>query len=414
MRREDRLSLLVHVDALRHDYVVDGSMPFLRDLGEDGIVSRVVPPFGFEPDGAYWTGTDPERYVGGAHFVYRGDMKPLPLTRWIPGFLDRSPIAVQWTCRKMLETVIRIYADSRRIRRHSTVARIPLSLLHFFAYCEHSFPHEKGFGRGNATLFDYLNDHNLSFFYHGFPEHGWRIEEVWEGVRSQFNRDARFAFLLIGDLDHVGHYFGPDSDERRVVAARVDRGLAQIYDFLASQYDAVDVLIFGDHGMVPITQYIDLGSVIRTWPLKLGEDFVYFLDSTFARFWFLSPQAEQVIRRSMGLVQEGRVVSDEELREYRIAFRGREFGDLIFWADTGSMIFPDFWHAKRRPVGMHGYRKEVVDNHGAMVYAGRMEGTNKIPSVEMPDLFQTVAWSLFGTALGGPGVRGTPVQTQGT
>ena len=106
------------------------------------------------------------------------------------------------------------------------------------------------------------------------------------------------------------------------------------------------------------------------------------------------------------------LVTDKDRISYSINFPNRKFGDLIYWVDEGWMIYPDFWHARRRPVGMHGYRREVAGNHGGVIFHsthGQVAGY--IESIEMVDIFQTGAYSLFGHSLYGGGVHGSPIQT---
>lgn len=103
-------------------------------------------------------------------------------------------------------------------------------------------------------------------------------------------------------------------------------------------------------------------------------------------------------------------VAENPIRD-GLNFPNRKFGDLIYWAEKGWMIHPDFWNARRRPVGMHGYRREVNENHGGVIFhctEGKLAGN--IESVEMADIFQTGAYSLFGHSLDEEGVYGSPIQ----
>lgn len=97
-----KLTLMVQVDVLRPDYITKADMPLLYPLGQEGVHTRVIPSFGFEPDGAYLTGTHPEQYQGGAHFVYRELGPPLPGTGWLPGWLDHLSPYLQYPLRRHL------------------------------------------------------------------------------------------------------------------------------------------------------------------------------------------------------------------------------------------------------------------------------------------------------------------------
>src|SRR2546425_611299 len=124
-----RVTLQIHVDALRHDYVTARDMPFLHGLGAQGVRATLVPPFGFEPDGAYLTGTYPETYCGGAHFVLAQTGGGIPFARWLPEWLDVLGPYGQYPIRKLVEWGIALRGRSRRVRLAPGTGQIPLGLL---------------------------------------------------------------------------------------------------------------------------------------------------------------------------------------------------------------------------------------------------------------------------------------------
>lgn len=392
-----KITALFHLDALRHDYVTEKEMPFLFSLAKKGVRATLIPPFGFEPDGAYLTGSNPEDYEGGTHFVYNEKNEGIPFTDRLPQWLDYLNMYIQYPLRKILQALISRAGSTERIRRQPFIGQIPFSFMKYFDFCERLMPYQPGFAKSIPTVYDYLRSKGHGFFYHGYPEFPSASDGARDRFKKDFRGDVRFAFFLISDLDIAGHEFGPDSHQRRQAAAKVDEVVGEIHRHLTSTYDVVDVIAFGDHGMVAVDKYLDFRSFVRQLPLTIGKDYVYFLDSTFARFWFFNARAESLTREKLEGLDGGTIVSGKDKAEYHINFKNRKFGDCIFWTDGGAMLFPNFWHVRKKKKGMHGYRREVIDNHGALVFHTTEKSMHfEAPMRDMSDVFQTVIYSIFG------------------
>lgn len=403
-----RPTVVIHVDALRHDYVTEADMPFLARLRAEGVGARLVPPFGFEPDGAYLTGTHPEDYEGGTHFVRADREGRLPFTAHLPGALDALNVYLQYPIRRTLGRVIARRGETARIRAHPYVGFIPFRLLRYFDVNDKHLLHEPDFCGDIPTVFDYLRRAGRSYFFHGAPGYGVRAEQVAARVLQEASAGYAFYFLMIGDLDVAGHRFGPEAEERRACARQVDGALERIWNRLNEIHGSVDLLVFGDHGMDAVTRTVDFRPLIRSLPLKPGRDYVYFLDSTLARFWPSTDRAARILAEALAAVPGGRLIDEAEREDYRIRFRTRRFGDLIFWVDGGTMIFPNFWHVRGAKKGMHGYRREVEANHAAAVFHSAAGPSGLSVVCSMQDVFQTIM-----AALGlepEPGTSGAPLQ----
>lgn len=406
-----KITVLVHIDSLRHDYVNKKDMPFLCLLGATGINSTIIPPFGFEPDGAYLTGTYPETYQGGAHFIFRENSPGIPFSKLIPSQFDRLDKYTQYPVRKFLQMLISVFGGSERIRVTPFIGQIPFSLLPYFDYCDYRMPNEHCFKRNVKTVFDYLRDAQMDFFYQGPFGFDCKAEKVKNLVKSQFSEDVPFMFLFIEDLDKVGHELGPDSDLCRKTANLVDKALSDIYQFLKKKYHEIEIIVFGDHGMVKVTEYLDFKTILNKLPLVIGDDYIYFLDSTFVRFWFFKENARDIMLSELKTIKGGRIVSESEKVKYRIRYKNRKFGDLIFWIDAGAMLFPNFWHVKNKKKGMHGYRDEAIDNHAKFIFhSSKNEIKCCLPKIEMVDVFQTTYYSLFGRTIKSKNICGEAVQ----
>jgi len=199
-----------------------------------------------------------------------------------------------------------------------------------------------------------------------------------------------FAFLHIGDLDPVGHKFGPNSAELRETLSRVDSSIQEIWDFLRGKFDEINLIIFGDHGMVEVEKTVDIQVELDKLNLKPEKDYIYFLDSTLARFWFKNEKAERKISSMLSEIPEGKIVSNEDVMKYRIDYGHKKFGELIFWVDGGVLIFPNFFQNRIPEKGMHGYPEESQDNRSAFALCSsedKYDGLESNEPMNMTEVF---------------------------
>lgn len=388
----DTTVLMVMVDALRHDYLDPCDAPFLHALATEGSYGTLVPSFGFEPDGAYFAGLAPEECDGGAQYWLNPAERTFYATG-VFGLLDRLPSAF-W--RRGVRQAARVLAQTLAPRRHSAVRRlastaeIPYTLLGRFSFSLKRFAYETDYAR-SGTIFDALRAANRRYFFHGFPEHSVRVEHVEARYLAEERGGNDLTFLFIGDLDRVGHHFGPDSPERRAMLKRIDDALARIFAKASKYYSTVHLLTFGDHGMAHVERYLDLRGAIERAGLDPVED-SYFLDSTLARFWVTDERRRRRLVNVLNDEGGGRVLSEEDRVSYRIRWPHRHFGDVIFAAEPRVLLHPSFYcWSGQPPEGMHGYLPECSDNHSAIVLHGpRVSGLGDLGRVDMRRVFPTI------------------------
>ena len=84
--------------------------------------------------------------------------------------------------------------------------------------------------------------------------------------------------------------------------------------------------------------------------------------------------------------------SERDIMDYRINYEHNKFGEVIFWADGGSMFFPNCYQDRHPVKAMHGYRSEVRDNHSSFIIydTDRRYGIDIEKPVPMVDIFPTI------------------------
>jgi len=322
--------LTILLDALRHDFITQEYCPFLSSVKEKAISGPLVPTFGFEPDAAYLAGLYPEECDGGMHYWFEP--------------------------RNSLSCLKRFWSN-----------RMPFGFQRYFDISSKRFPHEKDFISKKNTVFDVLRENKRPFFVNMYPVHPVGSTAVLQRVENELSKSFSFAFLHIADLDGTGHRYGPNSIEFKKVLQQLDARIAQIYKIMLERFEDIDLLILGDHGMAEVRQNIDIWSELKRLGLDIGRDYVFFLDSTMARFWFFNEKSKNRIEDFLTNFKQGHVVTEEEKLRHRINYSHNRFGDLIFLADPEMLIFPNFFQRKQPARGMHGYAPDFKDQQAAFL-----------------------------------------------
>jgi predicted AlkP superfamily pyrophosphatase or phosphodiesterase len=386
--------MMVMVDALRHDYITPEDAPFLYSLGQSGRMGSLAPSFGFEPDAAYLAGMTPEEADGGAQFWLReGDC----LFRAVGLFaaLDRLPLpAWKRFVRKGVRAVAQATARDPLPRRMAAPAFIPFDQLARFSLSLKHMADDPQAMEG-ASLFDHARSLGLKVYFHGFPAHAVKTDVVLERYEREATGVHDLEFLFMGDLDGIGHAYGPESAERRAMLRRVDEALAKIYARACERHDGVDLIVFGDHGMAQVRGQVDVTPAIREAGLDVRRD-SWFLDSTMARFWVADPVRRAKLVDALTRIRGGRVLGEGDRAKYHIRYPHNWFGDVIFAVDDHLVVHPCFYAESSPPQGMHGYLPGCRDNESAFVLGGRRIA--RLPPLESADMrrvFATVM-SLLG------------------
>ncbi|MHA1834603.1 MAG: alkaline phosphatase family protein, partial [Candidatus Baldrarchaeia archaeon] len=170
----------------------------------------------------------------------------------------------------------------------------------------------------------------------------------------------------IGLCDSLGHKYGPEPTRFRENIEKLETVITDAYHILSKEYDT-SLVVFSDHGMTQINKFLNLEEQMREF--KLGQDFLVFLDSTMARFWFFNETVQDRIIDLLENCKHGSILTGHELKRYGLDFKDNRYGELIFVTKPGTVIYPSFMG---RPLlsqqstdrGMHGYVPEEPSTYG--------------------------------------------------
>lgn len=376
-----KLVLLILVDGLRHDYINHVDSPFLHSLCENNIDAIVRETFAFELRPAFFAGLQPDECDIANMFCYDPDNS-----------IFRS-IDLEHGNREKITQQVRNEAKKRGfslIKEIGGCANIPIELLPYFDFSEKYHTADPGSIGEHKTLFDHLRKSGKKWLWIAYPDGPGTTEGVLKQFSSKATYDEDFIYLHFSELDWVGHEFGPHSREQKESIHIIDEAIRKIFININQSYDHVESIIFGDHGQVEIERNIDIQSILSKTNLVFGEDYLFFLDSTQARFWFFNDNAKIKVVKVLEEIKGGKILTQSELMDLHFHFNHNKFGDLIFVADEGIGIFPNFFQNESPCRGLHGYLPDVQGNWAKLIITGIGERRKIGKPFEMVSIFPTL------------------------
>jgi hypothetical protein len=376
--------LFLLVDAFRASYLP--RTKYLRRLAGQGALGSLREPFGFLPRAAYFAGLTPSEFGFSNIFSCNPAKSPFGMARWMgnPGSINEGAArqAITQEARQLLPKFAASYVST---------LQIPVPWLRFFDLTEKYGPWEKR--KGYRSIFDLLDEKKLPWF-----ECSWPLQmllpkyddaSIVENVIAQLRPEHALAYVHLTELDGLGHAHGPESMQMQRALMRSDALVQSLIEHCRKLDPECEVILFGDHGMLTVVQTFDLWAELNKLPLRFGEDYVFFLDSTMARFWFLRNEARAQVENLLRSVPVGKILEKEDQKRFAIEGCRPENGELIFLLQPGAVIHPNFFQREGAPpLGMHGYDPAVPDNEGILICHGpKTPGGTQLGEVDAVQLY---------------------------
>ncbi|MHB8633740.1 MAG: alkaline phosphatase family protein [Thermoplasmatota archaeon] len=363
-----RATVLIIMDAGRSDYVRADSMPFTHGLAQSSLLGSFESPPGFAQRTVLFSGRYPDTSGNFSQFVFDPEGSPFKWVRSLGplGNLVRprkAMVPLRWAIGRITKWKTGAF--------HTDPAWVPPRFLPYFAMCEDMKPMYEPGALGAPSIFDLCRAHGQKFRYLAHPVSG-DDEEVHEILVRELRAGADYDFYVaqFSVTDQKGHTDGPFSPEMQTGHLRdLDGKLASVHAALCAGYDDWDLLVCGDHGMAPVTERLDLPAALRALAAKPARDYVLFINSTLAVFWYLTELGRTEVEGALANLPGTHAVDAEERRRLRIPM-DRRWGDRMLAAEPGVMFWPDYFHVKdSRIVGMHGYLDKRDEKHGIAILA---------------------------------------------
>lgn len=316
--------------------------------------------FGFSSaaDPSILTGRYPDEHTHWSSFYYDPKNSPFKFCKYI-SFLPKQ-IFDRFRPRHYLSKIMKYV---KGYTGYFEIYSVPFSKLPYFDYLEkRDYFVPKGILKTD-TIFDWCVENNI-------PYHcsNWRKSEEHniQALKDEIlDKKIEFAYLYLPSLDGVMHTYGTKHTKTIEKIKWLEKQISDVYEHAKEEYDSVSLHIFSDHGMCDTKGSVDLIKTIENTSLEYGKDYVAMYDSTMARFWFMNEEARKTITKILSEEKSGTIISDEELKQMRVFFEDKKFGELFFLTNPGILINPSYFGLKVIP-GMHGYHPKHKDSYSLM------------------------------------------------
>ncbi len=361
MTMYEKTTVLILLDAFRWDYLSEQDTPTLWAMAQAGIyVHKLTPNLGFCERSEIFTGTRPDLNGNFTAITYDPQAAPLADMRHLFRLLSPLDRALKG---RYIRRVLGAYLGLRG--RAFPMYRIPLSVLPLLSLTEDKRDHSQAGGFAVESVLDVMLREGKRFYYGAFTALGMRNGDDMARQRDLLQRAGEgwnLYLLYVGATDSLVHECGAESPERRRVCREADQYIAELVRRFQDCYRQVDFLVFGDHGMIDVECCLDIGheldAINQKYHLAHGRDYRLFLDSTMARFWALKPGVLAPVAdllQTQPFVERGQVLTSAMGQAYHVPAPSVEYGELIWWAKPGTLIFPDYFHNSKPVRAMHGY-----------------------------------------------------------
>ncbi len=382
--------LILLVDALGYDSITKKRMPQLYNIFRGGYFGPLRTLLGYSNGiiPSIFSGKYQDEHGIWGIFKLSPSTSPFNGAAFYPSFIFDRNLLTRYFANRM---IFRRCKKLDLIPSGFGTPNIPIKILKNFDVSVKNHIIEPNSMGKIPTLFDLMRQNNIEFKYVGYPWHKGS-KEILDMAEEQLQK-KQVVFAYIDTIDHDGHAYGIKSKE---FLKRLRLFDVMCADFLRRimKTEDISITMFADHGMKNVNGIVDVKGAIDSTSLKIGEDFIPFLDSTMARFKTLTENAREILTKTLQGIQGGRVLTNEDLTKYRINFPSREYGDLIFLADPGKLILPNYYTVLKRSEkeifgrGMHGWDPDDESQSSFLFTNQKIEKNEKMDVTDMFNLLR--------------------------
>lgn len=358
-------------DALRHDYIEH--MPYLKKMSEENIYfENVKPGIGFCEISEYISGLNSNENGNLFQLTFncRFGKQRFKLLAYINGFFNHIP-KIRRCTQKLISNILAkkketfIDKDVLQVRYN-----IPISMIDYFEPTESRFNYDSKKFFPNNNLLLQIKALGKTYDIDDFVKHNKikgtdeeRLKRLSEKIKNKNLSDFTLLYIGKGELAHMMGTRNPKFQNRLI---EYDKMLKNINSLLKKSYDnEYRLVILGDHGMVDVKKYINILPAIKTikskYGLSIGDNFVYFIDSTALRLWFKDKTIIPQVDKDFSKYLEGSIDNLQIDNKY--------YGDLIYILKPYNIFYPDFFNTKKNKA-MHGYKNTIDEQKGLCVIIG--------------------------------------------
>ncbi|MEA3202046.1 MAG: hypothetical protein QOE90_3474 [Thermoplasmata archaeon] len=357
-------TLVLFLDNLHPAYLESRDLPVLDELAGPRGASRVETILGYSNAirNTIFTGANPRTHGKWSKFKYDPERSPFKSLGAYKA-IDLIPGSFPQRCARFAcsRTILKAQGRKKGYGQLS-FENVPMDLLPNFDFTEEDITKEKG----NApTIFEMFREQRVPFAYLSLP---LRLTETHLRQIEKSLSENDVVVIYLYNLDAAGHWWGVESDRFRGPKRYVNEFLAKVRARASAAWGSDhQVFVFSDHGMSTVTSHVNLGKLLKRTSPGFQKDYLAFIDSTMARFWYRNEAGRDEAHRAMAQVRAGRWLTKDDERRFGVDFPSAEYGQEIFLLEPDTVFFPAYvsW---LKPTGMHGFSCDHPSQDGTFIW----------------------------------------------
>ena len=273
---------------------------------------------------------------------------------------------------------------------------IPFNLLNKLTLSEDYFKFDEDQAFEVSSIFDVLKERGINYL-NLFDDlritntRPSREERVLKLDRS-FSENFQLYLYADSEVDAYAHVFGIANSETQNALLRLDNSCRALHiKFIESNPDGT-TLFFSPHGMMDVSSTINIEEnfkkIAKKMNLNIPNDISFFLDSTMIRIWGANVTCvKDELKELDQWKAKGKFLNLQDCTKAGIVKLENE---VIWMANPGVCIFPDFFRRYSAPKGMHGYDPHNSNMDGFAI----CNGNDIQPSIIKEDYLKNIRWTI--------------------
>lgn len=369
MKKFEELYLFIYIDALPLEYINPVTTPYLSKLMNAGSlhILKNIPGYSFGIQSTIFSGNLPQETLHWMPYIFKTD-NTTSLVRNLKNVCEYNYLICYDIVKKSLHAF--------RRAKHKVFKLLYKGLLRAGAFYGtkgvklYGLPPDQ-FEKIFVFPYYYMNDNPffiafkreiedlgvmVHYLGHSLSKNIKRLPEVLNRAKD-VSRLLMFAY--IDDLDKIGHSEGLTSEKWFNTLKLIDFFIYSVYGSLLNMSRQIKVMVFSDHGMCDVDEYIDLESLLLN---RLPRECIdYFIDASLAFIRIHKDSIRDLVsaflRKKLGskaLIFDVREDA-QILRSHGVFFPNGEYGDIIVQTKPCKELFPNFYSITHRFKGLHGF-----------------------------------------------------------
>jgi len=264
---------------------------------------------------------------------------------------------------------------------------IPLSSWKFFDLSEKKFWTDPQYSPDYPTIFDRLHLHKIPYETIGLTKiNAGNSSDIIQKHNPDVLKD--WTYLFFGDIDPLSHKFCQSSKEVITRLKKIDTIIERYYKKFESELDEFCLMVYSDHGHINVKSSVNLYDVFKNKNSSINN-FKFFIDSNFARFWVQSDTEYEYIESILDSIgDKGFILSDVMQKKYHVNMPDNRYGDLIYYLDTPYVFDRGTITSFGRKIkgidaSAHGYLPEYPDSDGVFITNRKIKTSSHIELVDI-------------------------------